>query len=364
MTATAIEMLVAGLLAVGLFWTLPRRWAQTGVAALTLTVLAWLAPLAAAWLGASILLVAGTMGLGPRAGAAAVPPVIALLAGLFFVSREIGGWTGAPWVTLGGAYFTLRHIHVLVEWRIGRIAAPSLGDYARYHLFLPLLIAGPIHRFDHFQRQIARRRWSAGEMFTGAERVLLGVFSVTVIGDYLIGGLISRNLAALELRGSAALWLGAAVDWLKLYAQFAGFTAIALGTALMMGLRLEENFNRPWRARDLVAFWTRWHMTLSFWCRDYVFQPVSAWTRTPLLGLVAAMLVVGLWHETSLYYVLWSVYQALGILICHLYRRAEDPLRLGRLPDAVRAVLGPAFVLAWLSGVRPVVTPIVEWVLG
>jgi alginate O-acetyltransferase complex protein AlgI len=96
----------------------------------------------------------------------------------------------------------------------------------------------------------------------------------------------------------------------------------------------------------------RWHMTLTRWCRDYVFRPVAALTRSAPAGLVLAILAIGLWHEFSVYYVLWSVWQVLGVA---LTRVALRWLPVARLPDVVGRVLGPVSVLGWLSLARPVI---------
>jgi alginate O-acetyltransferase complex protein AlgI len=136
-----------------------------------------------------------------------------------------------------------------------------------------------------------------------------------------------------------------------LFFNFAGMTAIALGLALMMGIRLEENFNRPWCAKDLLDFWSRWHMSLTNWCRDYVYRPVMALTRSALAGLVAAMLAIGLWHEISFYYVLWSFWQTLGVVLS----RTIMPRIASPLPAPLRRVLAPLAILAWLALARPVI---------
>jgi D-alanyl-lipoteichoic acid acyltransferase DltB (MBOAT superfamily) len=146
-------------------------------------------------------------------------------------------------------------------------------------------------------------------------------------------------------------WGYSAREWIWLYFVFAGYSSIALGISMMIGLRLEENFNRPWAARNLIDFWMRWHMSLTQWCRDYVFRPVAAITRSPIAGLCAAMLVIGLWHEFSAYYVLWATWQVLGILLTRL---ADRLFGFERMPRAVGTVLGPISVLAWLSLARPV----------
>jgi alginate O-acetyltransferase complex protein AlgI len=358
MTFSALPLIAGGLVAVAVFWCLPERYGQTGVAALTGIVLLAVAPATAAVMLISIVLVQQAMARTQR-GAwvnSVTMAVIGALVVVFLVSRDQPALFGAQLTIIGVAYSTLRHIHVLADWNVGRIAAPTLGAYLRYHLLLPVIIAGPIHRLPHFERQCERRRWSSTEFFSGAERALLGFALAVLVGEYLIGMKIRELVEAAPHRGFLLTWLGSVVDLLRIYATFAGLTDVALGLCLMMGLRLEENFNKPWLARNLVEFWTRWHMTLSFWCRDYVYTPVAIWFRSPLVGIFCAMLVLGLWHGTSWYYALWGVYQAAGIVLSHVYMKAGDPLRLTRLPEYARALLGPLAVLAWVSLARPVLT--------
>jgi alginate O-acetyltransferase complex protein AlgI len=101
----------------------------------------------------------------------------------------------------------------------------------------------------------------------------------------------------------------------------------------------------------------RWHMSLTGWCRDYVFRPVTALSRSALIGLFAAMLAVALWHEFSGYYVLWAAWQVLGVVLTRL---AMGGIRFDRAPSAVAAVFGPLIVLGWLSLARPVLTRLLE----
>ena len=239
------------------------------------------------------------------------------------------------------------------------MSIPTIGSYIRYQFFLPTLMAGPINRIQHFERQCARRRWDATEFFSGAERALFGGALVVIVGGYALARAIgSLNAEFGDSQSFAQAWLVSAVRWLQLYATFAGLTDIALGLSLMMGLQLEENFNEPWRARNLIEFWRHWHMTLSFWCRDYVFAPVAALTHSAIVGVVIAMLVLGLWHETSFYYVFWAVWQALGIIITQMYIKRGDPLGLKRLPEPMKMFAGPVSVLAWLSLTWPVAAAI------
>jgi D-alanyl-lipoteichoic acid acyltransferase DltB (MBOAT superfamily) len=352
-TGGALFLLGASLLAVALAWWLPRERGLDAVAAVALSALALLSPWSAAWLLGSSL---GTVGLmrhwrGRRRGLV-VALASGLLVALLFVSREL---PGIYWI--GGAYFTLRHLHVLVDWWMERLQPPTIADYLRYSLFLPVLMAGPIHRLDHFQRQQRRRRLSGEQLAEGAERALFGLAQLVLVSGW---GL--RRLQALAAAGAGELplfcqrWITGAFDWLHLYFSFAGLTSLALGLALMMGLRLEENFNRPWQAQHLIDFWSRWHMTLSRWCRDYVFAPVTAVTRLPLLGLVLAMLAMGLWHDSSPYYVLWAMWQSLGIALTHIALRLVGD---GGGGAAARA-LGTLSVMLWLSLTRPVVQQVID----
>lgn len=360
MTFELIPIIAAGLCSVAVFWCLPERFGQSGVAAFTAAVALVFAPATAIVMLASIVLVQQGMARSERGGWAVAMTTVSIvsLVAIFFASRELEPIAGVQWTFIGIGYSTLRHIHVLAEWRFGRIAAPALGAYFRYHLLLPVLATGPIHRLPHFERQCERRRWSSAEFFSGAKRALLGAGLFLIVGEYLVGARIQTLFGPGPPHNFGVAWLASAVDWVHTYATFAGLTDIALGFCLMMGLRLEENFNRPWLARDLIDFWTRWHITLSLWCRDYVYTPAAVWFRSPLVGIFCAMLALGLWHETSLYYVLWGGYQAAGIALSHLYRKSSVPALVVRLPEGLKAVLGPLAVLMFVSSARPVVAAI------
>ena len=219
------------------------------------------------------------------------------------------------------------------------------------------MVVGPIHRFQNFERQATRRRWDAADFFSGAERLLIGAFMAYVLARLVSGEARGLDQLLMPCGSFITSWGGSALSWVVLYFSFAGMTAMALGIALMMGIRLEENFDAPWRAGSLLEFWKRWHMTLSNWVLDYVFRPILAITRSPLAGLVAAMLAIGLWHEFSLYYVLWSGWQVAGVVLTRLAGRYAPGMRLRGM---ARAIVAPVAILGWLSLARPVI----ELVIG
>jgi alginate O-acetyltransferase complex protein AlgI len=331
--------------AVPVCWLVPRRFAFDAVALWTLVCLALLSPVTAMWLALIVLalpLLFAQSALSRSIWIASAAAV--MIAGLVF-SRIVPEW---GWI--GVAYVTLRALHVILDGWMGRVEAFSWRDSWQYFLFLPVIAAGPVNRLPHFQHQLRRRRFDAAQFFSGAERVGLGLVLVFVLGGQTSSGLDRWMAEATAVSPDfAMLWIGSALGWVQLYVMFSGTTHVALGLALMMGLALEENFDRPWAARSLPKFWTCWHMTLTHWVRDYVFHPTVAVTRSPVAGLGLSMLIVGLWHAFSTYYVLWAVWQSLGIILSRIM-----VTRGPTIPGWVSVILGPLFNLGWLSAALPV----------
>ena len=356
MTGASTYLMVCSLLGVIFVWVLPRSQGLNAVATLTLISITALSPASGLWLVCTTLVTARIIRHKQAKKFRGVVVLVygGILVSLLFISREM---SSLFWV--GGDYFTLRHLHVLLEWWMGRLQVPSTGQYFTYNLFLPVLMAGPIHRLDHFQRQVRRHRLSSAKLFTGAERALFGLAQAVVISSWGLRRLkdvsqhYTENWPLFHQR-----WLEGGFDWLQMFFSFAGLTSLVLGLSLMMGLKLEENFNRPWAAKNLIDFWSRWHMTLSNWCRDYVFYPVTAITRLPVVGLLLALLAMGLWHDNSAYYVLWAVWQSLGIYLTHVVLRLPGGLFSAR----TKRVLGSTSVFLWLSLTKPMVLQSLEFI--
>ena len=255
-----------------------------------------------------------------------------------------------PWRAielLGIAYYTCRLIHLLFDG-IGGARQASPRELLRYQFFWPVLVTGPIHRFEHFRRECRRRRADPADIHLGIERMLFGYAKVVLIATVFLGGTLGEAIEAAAFAPWLDTWSSSVVDWAALYFLFAGWTDIALGASLAIGLRLEENFDRPWAATTLIDFWRRWHITLSAWCRDYVFAPVLAATRRAAAALFCAMLAMGLWHEVSFYYVAWAAWHALGIGGCRLFQRWRERT----FPERVPAPASSARGLAWSTATR------------
>jgi alginate O-acetyltransferase complex protein AlgI len=110
------------------------------------------------------------------------------------------------------------------------------------------------------------------------------------------------------------------------YVQFAGYSDLAIGAGLLWGIRVIENFNYPFLATNMQDFWRRWHISLSSWCRDYVFQPIIAFSRNKWIALSAAMLVLALWHEISGRYILWGIFHGTLVLLTTRFRETAPGL--------------------------------------
>jgi alginate O-acetyltransferase complex protein AlgI len=207
--------------------------------------------------------------------------------------------------------------------------------YLAYNFFLPVLIIGPINRYPEFIRDWQRRRMNSEYFSLGFQRILFGVSKIVIIGNYI---LTSKSPAFIANIDASHVWLKAYLETVALvlnaYFQFAGYSDIAIGIALLLGFRIMDNFNFPFLATNMQEFWSKYHMSLSAFCRDYIFTPIASYYRTPFIGLIATMIIIGLWHEITIPFLVWGVLQALGIYGASLFKNAPSTLvsrNLGRV---------------------------------
>jgi alginate O-acetyltransferase complex protein AlgI len=330
-------------LTVLLSWLLPRRLQMPAVILSTCLFLAVLDRVALALLACQVPLVLWALPRVRRRGVltAALVALLVLVLAAFKLAGE-RAYPARVAMPLGISYMAFRLIHLLVDGYAGRLPVYSTEGVLAYLLFLPPLPVGPIHRLPEFLVDLRRRRFDAGLLGRGLERVLHGYAKLVILRNLI---LLPYLLPALS-RSEGASFLGdtlaASGRWLDLYVSFSGASDLAIGYALAMGFRIQENFRFPFLAASIPDFWRRWHISLTLWCRDYVYAPVAAATRRPVLAVAVAMVVIGLWHEASLRYILWGLYHAAGILATH------------RLAAATRGWWTPGGRRAWL--LRPLGT--------
>ena len=223
---------------------------------------------------------------------------------------------------LGFSYIAFRLIHVLRDRQTGRLPELSLGEFTTYVVFFPSLAAGPIDRAERFALDLRREFClTQDETLASGQRLVIGLFKKFVIADTL--ALFALNDAlALQVRSTVWMWIVVYAYAFQIYFDFSGYTDIALGTARLAGVRLPENFASPYLKPNLAQFWNSWHITLTQWIRSYFFNPFNRWIRgfkslpawfMLLLGQLATMLVIGLWHGITINLVLWGLWHGFGL---------------------------------------------------
>ena len=230
---------------------------------------------------------------------------------------------------LGFSYVSFRIIHTLRDRQSGLLPDLGLQEYVAYVIFFPAFIAGPIDRAERFQKDWRAlpglRGLDAARLSEGGARILTGMFKKFVIADTLALGMSLTPDLAVQSHSTLGLWALLYGYALRLYFDFAGYTDIAIGVGLLLGIRLPENFKRPYLKTNITTFWQSWHITLSDWARFYIFSPLSrsllrrkprpSTTLIVFLSLMATMLTIGLWHGIAWTFVLWGAWHGLGLFI-------------------------------------------------
>jgi alginate O-acetyltransferase complex protein AlgI len=320
-----------------LFWLTPRRWRLIVLIAVTFAFLAIKDPLSCGILLVLTLLtffLTKGRDLTGRKAMLAIVPVIAVLAFYKVLSAVEGEdlLTGTL-IPLGLSYYALRCVHYALERYKGRIEDRPLAELFGYLFFLPTIFVGPIHRYPEFDRDRRRHRWDAALFSEGLERILYGYVKITLLGNFLISQIFANWSGSVAQGDSAAgLYLEMLRIGFNLYFQFSGFSDIAIGFARLLGFRVMENFNWPFLQKNISDFWRCWHISLTSWCREYIYTSVIATTRSPALGALATLIAIGLWHEISLRYLAWGCYHGLGIIVWQQWQRLWSSYPEIRLP--------------------------------
>ena len=330
-------LLGASALAVLATWIAPRGARNALQALCGIGFLAAVSPVSLAWLGGYSLMsfVITTRFAKVRGLTATAITLIAASYLGWLLNRTPADIAGSGMtLPLGMAFYSLRLIHYLAESAKAALPPHRLDELLAYQFFCATLPVGPIHRFGEFARDLRRRRWDSAEFSSGLERILYGLLKLIVVGNYAIQQKLAPWLTGVAAQdGIGGLYASALLLWLPLFVYFSAYSDLALGFGKLMGFKLRENFNHPYLATNIADFWQRWHISLASWCRDYVYTPVLALTRSTVISVTAAMLILGLWHELSMHYVLWGLYHGLGIaayrrIVATRPRRAQPRLRL------------------------------------
>jgi D-alanyl-lipoteichoic acid acyltransferase DltB (MBOAT superfamily) len=218
---------------------------------------------------------------------------------------------------VGISFFTFCAISYVVDaYRREQDPIPLL-DFAVYLAFFPHLVAGPIVRVSEFAPQLRRRRNPRAIDATRAARLICrGLFKKVVVANYLATAIVDEVFVAPSQHTNVELVVGAVAYAVQIYADFSGYTDIAIGVAMLMGIRFPDNFDRPYASVSIQEFWRRWHMTLSRWLRDYLYIPLGGnrgGRGAERRNLIITMALGGLWHGASWNFVVWGFFHGFGL---------------------------------------------------
>jgi len=211
---------------------------------------------------------------------------------------------------VGISFYTFQTLSYSIDVYFGRQKAERhLGYFALYVSFFPQLVAGPIERFSRLNPQLrARHNFSYDNLANGLRLILYGLFIKMVIADNL-SGIVDQIYAAPDKFDSLHIAIGLFFYSFQIYSDFYGYSVIAIGSALIMGIRIMDNFKTPYLARNIAEFWQRWHISLSTWFRDYLYFPLGGnrvgkyrW----LINILIVFLVSGLWHGANWTFLIWG----------------------------------------------------------
>jgi len=242
---------------------------------------------------------------------------------------------------VGISFFTFESMSYVIDVYRGELKPQkSYAEYLSFVAFFPHLVAGPIVRPRDLLPQLAGpARFNAIEWSEGLFLIAIGLSKKIVIGDYLALNLIDRVYDAPLMYSAVEVYAATIGYALQIYCDFSGYTDIAIGSALLLGIRFPLNFNSPYKAHNIVDFWRRWHISLSTWLRDYLYIPLGGNRGTKArtyFNLLATMILGGLWHGAAWTFVAWGTLHG-GALAVNKW------LQDARSIKAPEATAAPAF---------------------
>ncbi|MEL7250852.1 MAG: MBOAT family O-acyltransferase [Bacteroidota bacterium] len=226
---------------------------------------------------------------------------------------------------VGISFYTFQAVGYTIDVYRGRLAAERhFGRYALFVSFFPQLVAGPIERASNLLPQFYQKQQFQFQRFLdGSRQMLWGFFMKVCIADRL-ALYVDAVYGNVDKHGGSTFWLATTLFAIQIYCDFAGYSNIAIGAARIMGFDLMENFNRPYFARSVREFWSRWHISLSTWFRDYVYIPLGG-NRVNLIrhlsNLFITFLVSGIWHGANWTFVLWGGLHGIFLIVELLAKR-------------------------------------------
>jgi alginate O-acetyltransferase complex protein AlgI len=363
-----LVFLPAALLA---FYGLRRfGWLSASVASLTLASIAFYAY----WKPPDTLILLGSIGFnfvisnhlvrldGPRSRKFLILGICGNLAVLFyfkyfnFVAANVVAAAGFEYVAraivmpIGISFFTFTQIAYLVDCFRSRSSEQNLVKYALFVSIFPHLIAGPIIHHAQMRPQfdvISRKPIDPELIKMGVMIFVIGLAKKVLLADNLVTGADMVFNAADHGMGPglATAWVGISSYTMQIYFDFSGYSDMAIGLALLFGLRLPVNFDSPYKSRSIIEFWRRWHITLSTWLRDYLYIPLGGNRHGELMRLrniFITMFLGGIWHGAGWTFVIWGALHGSYIVANHALLMRKKPTASPQTGGSISSALALA----------------------
>lgn len=247
--------------------------------------------------------------------------------------NTLAAWGGSPAriplfdivLPVGISFYTFQTMSYTLDiYRGETVPTRDFWKFSAYVSMFPQLVAGPIIRYTEIEAQLAALPTSpsADRMYEGVRFFVLGLCKKVLIAD-VIGAQIDPLFADPERLQLVGSWMAVLGFTLQIYFDFSGYSDMAVGLGHMMGFQFPQNFDSPYKSANIAEFWRRWHMSLSFWLRDYLYKALGGNRRGGLItlrNLAITMLLGGLWHGAAWTFVVWGMYHGLLLVAHHLLR--------------------------------------------
>lgn len=256
--------------------------------------------------------------------------LLALMPLVFCKLCDLKSFHHMAWFQFTGiSYLTFRVVQIIIEMYDGVIEEIKVVDFTCFLLFFPTFSCGPIDRSrrftEDFERVYPRNEYL--EMFgTGLEKIAIGLLYKVVLAEMCYNVMVEITKTTFLYMVAYSYTYG-----LYMFFDFAGYSLMAVGTAYLLGVRVPDNFNKPFISVDMKDFWARWHISLSEWFRDFVFSRFimlsmkNKWFKTRLtgasIGFIVNMLVMGFWHGLTVHYILYGLYHGVLLAGTEIYQK-------------------------------------------
>lgn len=264
-------------------------------------------------------------------------------------------------IPIGISYYTFKQLSYLIDiyQETYETTKDTLLDYLSYITFFPTILSGPIDRPGDFLPQIRQaKKFDYNQVSLGIQQILWGLFKKIVIAD-TCARYVDAVWGRMDYFSSATLAMAAVIYVIQLYADFSGYSDIAIGVGRLFAYRVAQNFNYPLFALNIADFWKRWHISLTSWVTDTIFTPLSfIWRRYKKWGIIGAIiidfLIVGFWHGANWQYLIYGLFHGLLFIplifsnqLSQTAKIRTTRLGLPRISDVIRILA--TFILVAIS---------------